>query len=105
MIENKRVSREKETVAAMILMYCQKHHKTSDFCDKCNILKNYAFRKIENCKFAENKPACSKCSVHCYKIDKREDIKKVMRYSGPRMIYKHPVFAFFHIIDKFKKYS
>jgi hypothetical protein len=33
----------------------------------------------------------------------RERVKEVMRYSGPRMTYRHPLLAFFHLIDGRKK--
>jgi len=33
----------------------------------------------------------------------REKIKDVMRYAGPKMIYRHPVLAMFHFIDGFRK--
>jgi hypothetical protein len=29
----------------------------------------------------------------------REKIREVMRYAGPRMIYRHPIMAVFHLID------
>lgn len=45
------------------------------------------------------KPVCGKCKIHCYKPSMREKIKMVMRYSGPRMIYKHPVMLAKHAID------
>ena len=43
------------------------------------------------------------CPIHCYKPDRREQVKSVMKYSGPRMIFKHPIFAIRHIIDGYKK--
>jgi hypothetical protein len=30
----------------------------------------------------------------------REQIRRVMRYSGPRMIIHHPVLAIWHYIDR-----
>jgi hypothetical protein len=41
--------------------------------------------------------------MHCYKPAMREKIKDVMRYSGPRMSYRHPLLALFHFIDGFRK--
>jgi hypothetical protein len=29
----------------------------------------------------------------------REKVKAVMRYSGPRMVYRHPAMTIFHLID------
>ena len=47
----------------------------------------------------ENKTFCSNCKVHCYKPDMREQIRRVMRYSGPRMIKTHPILAIRHLIE------
>jgi hypothetical protein len=33
----------------------------------------------------------------------REEIKTVMRYAGPRMVYKHPIMGFRHLFRKMKK--
>jgi hypothetical protein len=41
--------------------------------------------------------------MHCYKPAMREKIKDVMRYSGPRMSYRHPLLALFHFFDGFRK--
>jgi hypothetical protein len=29
----------------------------------------------------------------------REKMRAVMRWAGPKMIYRHPLYAFIHIID------
>jgi hypothetical protein len=30
----------------------------------------------------------------------RARIRAVMRYAGPRMLFRHPVLAFFHLLDR-----
>ena len=35
----------------------------------------------------ETKTFCSNCRAHCYRLEMREEIRKVMRFSGPRMIF------------------
>ena len=37
-------------------------------------------------------------SVHCYQPQMREQIRQVMRYSGPRMLLYHPVLAIWHLV-------
>ena len=37
-------------------------------------------------------------SVHCYQPQMREQIRQVMRFSGPRMLLYHPVLAVWHLI-------
>jgi hypothetical protein len=46
-----------------------------------------------------DKPTCLNCTVHCYLPEMREEIRTVMRYSGPRMMIYHPVLAIGHLAD------
>lgn len=88
----KRKEIEKQTVFQMIKIYCNANHNTSvELCENCQSIYEYALLKYENCPFIENKPVCSKCKVHCYSKSKREEIRRIMRYSGPRMLFKHPL--------------
>ena len=50
----------------------------------------------------ETKTFCSNCRVHCYRSEMREEIRKVMRFSGPRMIFYHPA-AIRHVIETQKE--
>lgn len=100
----KRLAREKKTVQVMIELFCQENHCTTDkladrLCKECGALYAYCSNRIEQCQFRALKPVCLKCSLHCYNADKREQIRKVMRYSGPRMMSRHPVLAVFHLLD------
>ena len=91
--------REKEmrTVYEMIYLYCRKNHKDKKLGSECLALYEYARMRIEKCPFMETKTFCSQCKVHCYKLDKREKIRKVMRFSGPRMLFYHPIMAIRHL--------
>jgi hypothetical protein len=85
----------------MIGLYCQKFHLGANgLCSDCASLDEYALTRTDKCQFGDQKPACSKCPVHCYTPIKREEIKTVMRYAGPRMIYTYPYLAVMHIVDK-----
>ncbi|MBF0518573.1 MAG: nitrous oxide-stimulated promoter family protein [Nitrospirae bacterium] len=97
----KRIELEKKTVRKMISLYCRKNHKTSanTLCPDCQPLHDYAQARLDRCKFHDSKPNCSHCTIHCYKPDMREKIKAVMRFSGPRMIFRNPILAFLHSID------
>jgi predicted amidophosphoribosyltransferase len=101
-----RISREKKTVQAMILLHCKrKHHPTLELCPDCQELLNYAYKRLDQCKFGENKPVCGNCVIHCYKSEMREKIRGIMRYAGPRMLLSHPLMALQHILDKRHKPS
>jgi hypothetical protein len=102
--DHPRIAREKRTVEAMIGIYCKGHHqKSGGLCTACDELLNFGISKLDKCPFGKDKPACSNCTVHCYIPVMRGKIKVVMRYSGPRMIYHHPILAIYHIADKRKK--
>lgn len=107
-IEKKR-NKEQLVVAEMIALYCCKKHgtgKKEGLCPDCEKLCEYARARSEHCPFMEEKTFCSNCKIHCYKLDMREYIRKVMRFSGPRMILYHPGMALWHLISsKQEKYS
>ena len=96
-----RIEREKKIIEAMIEIYCRNFHGFKEgFCHECEELLDYSHLKLEKCPFGDNKPVCNKCSVHCYKDEMKHKIKQVMKYSGPRMLYYHPVMSLYHFIDK-----
>jgi hypothetical protein len=98
--ENSRTPREKKTIRIMIQIYCKAHHDSqNEICEECSELLDYAFLRLDKCKFQEDKPTCAKCPVHCYKSTMREKIRAVMRYSGPRMMFSHPILAIKHVMD------
>ncbi|MHA1168623.1 MAG: nitrous oxide-stimulated promoter family protein [Candidatus Hodarchaeales archaeon] len=85
-----RLNRERRTMELMINLYCKDHHGSSSRnCQECSDLVSYANFRLDKCRFGEDKPTCSNCPVHCYKKDMRAKIRKVMRYSGPKMIFRH----------------
>lgn len=99
---NKKREKEKKIVSMMIDLYCRKHHG-KQLCKECQELKEYAFKRSDLCPFMENKTFCVNCKVHCYQKEKKEQIKKVMRYSGKKMIYYHPILAISHAIEMIKE--
>ena len=96
----KKRQREKKIVQEMILLYCRDHHKPSSCpCSSCAALIAYAHERSDKCPFMENKTFCSNCRVHCYQQGMRDQIRTVMRYSGPRMLKTHPILAIRHLIE------
>lgn len=99
---DKRLEREKRVVTLMVNKYCSDNHNSKSICESCNELLDYSFDRLLNCPFAEDKPVCSKCTIHCYNKNYRKQIVDVMRYSGPKMIYSHPIDTALYFWDKFK---
>lgn len=98
-VQTKR-EREKAMVSQMIALYCKKqHHTKQGLCPDCAALDAYARQRSDRCPFMETKTFCSNCKVHCYKPEMREKIRQVMRFSGPRMLFVHPVAAIRHVME------
>lgn len=93
-----RIEREKITVEKMIRLYCKLNHE-NNLCGYCDEIIDYAMNRLDKCPYSNDKPACTNCPVHCYNKQMRDKIKEIMRFSGPKMMFHHPVLAVFHIYD------
>lgn len=107
---SRRLAREEKTIAAMIALYCRDHHADAapsgggsadagGLCPECAELLAYACRRLETCRYGADKPTCANCATHCYAPARRERVREVMRYSGPRMLRRHPLLAVAHLVD------
>jgi hypothetical protein len=96
----KRLEKEQKTIGIMIRIFCGAYHGTGRelLCPTCMELSDYAKERLNKCQYGENKGACSKCKIHCYKPSMRKQITEVMRFSGPKMITKHPLLAINHML-------
>lgn len=91
-------------VSEMIALYCRKQHGNREgLCPDCAALDTYARQRSDKCPFMETKTFCSNCRVHCYRPEMREKIRAVMRFSGPRMMFHHPVMAVRHVLKTKKE--
>jgi len=123
---SRRLRREARTVKLMVRMYCRDNHSSgadvtagategataspeaprtrdgprSPLCPDCAALIAYSLDRVDACRFGAGKPACARCTVHCFRPAMREQIRSAMRYSGPRMTYRHPYLAARHLMDR-----
>lgn len=105
----KRRAREMTTVSQMVALYCEGNHDAGlrtataycgeAVCAECKALDEYAQVRTQRCRNMATKTSCDQCENHCYSPEMRERVRAVMRYSGPRMISKHPVAAIRHLVD------
>jgi hypothetical protein len=95
-----RLLRELATIEAMTRIYCADHHGPSAPCEECRALIAYASKRLAVCPFGAEKPVCAKCQVHCYGPAMRDKVRDIMRYAGPRMMWRHPWLALAHLLDK-----
>jgi hypothetical protein len=100
-----RLGREFRTMRCMVEIYCADHHARSgsNVCPECAEFLDYAGRRLEKCPYGEGKPVCAKCPIHCYKRAQREQARAIMRYSGPRMVLRHPWLSLTHLFDKLRR--
>lgn len=94
----------------MIALYCAQNHADADcrdvaycgepVCSECVELDEYAVMRTQRCRKMDVKTSCDECENHCYRAEERERIRAVMRYSGPRMLTKHPIAAVRHLMGK-----
>lgn len=106
----KRREREKRTISQMISLYCAGNHDGAArtetahcgeaVCPSCADLDAYAVLRTERCRQMEVKTSCEQCGNHCYRPEKRDEIRTVMRYAGPRMLARHPVAAVRHLLGR-----
>lgn len=102
--ESGRLAREKRSLQAMVRVYCRAHHAAKDpLCPECQALCDYALNRLDRCPYGAAKTTCVNCPTHCYQPAMREQVKTVMRFAGPRMIFYHPILALFHALDGLRK--
>ncbi|HNT87777.1 MAG TPA: nitrous oxide-stimulated promoter family protein [Candidatus Hydrogenedentes bacterium] len=99
-----RLEREFKTIRCMIRLYCRAHHGGhGEFCASCADLLEYARVRLGRCPYQEGKTTCAKCPIHCYKPVMREQTRAVMRYAGPRMLFRHPWLTVMHYVDGLRR--
>ncbi len=100
---DKHLARELLTITRMVGIYCSDHHGGDALCESCQEFMDYAEVRLEKCPYGEDKPTCANCPIHCYKADRREQARAIMRYAGPRMLLRHPILAIAHKLDGLRK--
>lgn len=95
-----KIEYEIKTVRLMIELYCRRKEGHARLCEECAGLAAYAEQRLRRCPFGDAKSSCKSCTIHCYRPEMREKIRRVMRYAGPRMIFYHPVAAIRHLTGR-----
>lgn len=98
-----RMTREFNTLAAMMRIYCADEHGAAardgqGLCAECGELLAYARKRLAGCPYGVDKPTCVNCQIHCYGPRQREAVRVVMRHAGPRMLWRHPWLALAHLL-------
>ena len=80
-----RIERDKATVRRMIELYCRRKLGLPGIVGEYAELADYAMRRLERCRFGE---------------DKRTQIRRIMRWAGPRMLIYAPLEALRHLLSR-----
>ena len=92
-----RIKQEKQTIRKMIALYCRHHLKLDTVPKEYERLAEFACQRLSHCHFGEDKRSCKKCPVHCYPPQERQQIREIMHWAGPRMLFYAPKDTVIHI--------
>lgn len=95
-----RIENEKQIVRKMIGLYCRHRLHQNTLLEEYQHLADFACRRLDHCRYGEKKTACKDCPTHCYAPKERAQIREVMRWVGPRMIFYSPEDSVVHIFRK-----
>ncbi|CAH2030361.1 nitrous oxide-stimulated promoter family protein [Trichlorobacter ammonificans] len=59
-----------------------------ELCEECSRFVAYAIARRLHCPLEAEKPSCKNCRIHCYAPAQRELVKRIMAWSGRRMILR-----------------
>ena len=100
-----RITRETESLLKMVEIFCNGHHGfDGELCDDCRDLSENAMACVSLCPYGAGKPVCGRCPTNCFPDGNYARIKTVMRYAGPKMLYKHPLLTAIHLFDAMRKH-
>ena len=92
-----KLDNEKRLLRAMIDLYCRKNHNSkNELCSDCKELKEYSFYRLSKCPFGSDKKSCVNCKIKCYDEKHKDRIKEVMKFSGWRILFRHPILTIKH---------
>jgi len=113
----RKATRDLRTLASFIQMYCDGKHRALDRTAprlKTHDVKGVAARPLSLCRDCQKllahavvmrthcdldpKPSCKKCAEHCYAPKYRDQIRKVMRYSGKRLLLQGRLGYIWHLL-------
>ena len=96
-----RLEQEKKDITKMVQLYCKKNHGTKkDLCPACQDLNDFALKRLNVCRHGDEKTFCAHCPTQCYSPRMKAEMKKVMRFSGPRMLIYSPSMVIRHLFHK-----
>lgn len=96
--------RDLKTLEAIGRIYCDAHHRKAErdargLCASCGEAIDATFARAANCP-NHRSGNCEDCDVKCQRGDAQVRIKQIMRYSAPRMLFRHPLMTLEYLRKK-----
>ena len=88
---------DKHIIRFMVELYCRRHLGQENPSEEWQRLIGYAQRHLDSCPYGEAKPACKRCKTHCYNPRMAGMMRRVMRWTGPRMPFLAPKATWCHV--------
>lgn len=88
---------DRMTMEAIGRIYCRGNHKNrqcdqSGMCPECRLAIEETLERTATCPKG-HVGNCEDCDIHCQRGEAQENIKRIMRYAAPRMMFRHPLMA------------
>ena len=110
----KKETKDLKILAWFTSVYCRDHHAAEQkplvdlpeqlvslqhyaCCPSCQKFLLYAIERRLNCPL-EDRPVCKHCQVHCYRPEYRDEVRKIMRYSGKALIKRGRLDLLWHYL-------
>ncbi|MDO5100211.1 MAG: nitrous oxide-stimulated promoter family protein [Eubacteriales bacterium] len=90
---DRRVTVEDEEIHQWSNHFGRRRFASVQLCEDCRDLLLIGWRHTNNCPRMAEKTFCHHCPKPCYRKADEERIKTVMRQSGRRLLWKHPLLA------------
>ena len=104
-ITRARVDKDRKTLEAIGSIYCGAHHdgKKDDagLCPSCRETIDQTLARTEACPNG-HEGNCQDCPIHCQRGEAQQRIREIMRYSAPRMTFRHPLMTLEYLRKKRK---
>lgn len=112
----RQLQRDLAVLAKFVGVYCRHRHRGAEksplrfggrtpewaagwpaLCGSCRKLLAHVLVKRLRCPY-DPKPACRKCSTHCYAPKYRSEMRAVMRYAGRRLVLSGRLDYLLHLL-------
>ena len=93
-----------KTLEAIGRIYCSAHHDSAEhdeagLCPSCREAVSATFERASNCPNHQT-GNCEDCEIKCQRGDAQARIRQIMRYSAPRMLFRHPLMTLEYLRKK-----